>query len=230
MNIAIILASGKGTRLKGYDIEKQFIKINKTPVVIHTLKNFIINKSINKIIIVVPKNKLDFFENEIKKYNINKINIISGGKNRNESIKNAIELLKKQNHKDDDVILIHDGVRMFVSQNTINQNIKMCKKYHAVTTSVPCLDTIIKINDKNFIEQVPNRDVMYNNQTPQTFKFSLLKKIYLNQSITNTSDTCKLLLQKNKSQKIYVIKGVYSSFKITNDIDLICAKEINKNN
>ncbi len=227
MNIAIILASGKGTRLKNKNIEKQFISIRNKPIFLHTLQKFLDNKNIDKIVLVINKNKIKLVENNIK--NIDNISIISGGETRNESIKNAIIFLDQLETNDNDIVLIHDGVRMFVSEKIIDKNIKMCKKYNAVTTAVPCLDTIIKVNEKNHIKKVPCRDTLYNNQTPQTFKFSLLKMIYLNKKIPNTSDTCKLLLKQNINEPIYVIKGEYENFKITNDFDLKCAKNNIKN-
>lgn len=221
MNITIILASGNGSRIKQSKIPKQFIEINNKPIVIHTLERFIYNKNIDKTVIVCHPEWVDYLNNYINQnYNNGNIFIVEGGKERNHSIVNAIRLIDKEmNVKDDDVILTHDAVRMFVSDRIINENIEMCKKYGVVTTAVPTIDTIGIIRENKIID-VPNRNDLVNIQTPQTFVYKTLKDTYLINGIQNTSDACKLLL----NSKIYIVIGEYENFKITSDFDLVCAK------
>lgn len=224
MNIAIILASGNGSRIKQSKIPKQFIKINNKPIVIHTLERFIYNKNIDKTIIICHPKWIDYLSNYINKhYSNDNIFIVEGGKERNDSIANAIRFLdKKLNVKDDDVILTHDAVRMFVSDRIIIENIEMCKKYGAVTTAVPTIDTIGIIKNNKIVD-VPNRNDLVNIQTPQTFLFNILKYLYLHNKIKNSSDICKSLFDK-KLKHINIVYGEYENFKITTNFDLYLIK------
>ena len=227
MNIAIILASGSGSRIKQSKIPKQFIEISNKPIVIHTMERFLSNKNIDKIIVSCHPEWIDYLSKYVKdNYPAGSINIIKGGKQRNNSIANAIKFIHDNNIAcDDDVILTHDAVRMFVSERIINENIDVCKQYGAVDTVIKTIDTIVLSNDGKNIDSIPERDNLYNGQTPQTFKLKILKDLYLNNEIRNTTDACKLLLEKHNTI-IKMVLGEYENFKITTDFDLDYARHI----
>ncbi len=221
MNIAIILASGSGSRIKQSKIPKQFIEISNKPIVIHTMERFLSNKNIDKIIVSCHPEWIDYLSKYVKdNYTSGRINIIKGGKQRNDSIGNAIKFVHDNNIAcDDDVILTHDAVRMFVSDRIINENIDVCKRYGAVDTVVKTIDTIVLSSDGKNIDSIPERDYLYNSQTPQSFRYKILKDIYLSNKIKNTTDACRLLLEKHDCI-IGMVIGEYENFKITNDVDL----------
>lgn len=227
MNIAIILASGIGSRIKQSNIPKQFVEINNKPIVAYTIERFIYNKNIDKVIVVCHPEWIDYLSNYVNSnYNFNNIYIIDGGQERNESIANAIKFLEKElKINNDDIVLTHDAVRMFVSDRIIDENIEVCKKHDAVTTAVSAIDTI-GIIDNNTIVSVPNRQDVINIQTPQTFKFYILKNIFKNYKVINTSDICYLFKKNNIDSKIYIVCGDYENFKITTDFDLNYIKNI----
>ena len=225
MNIAIILAGGEGTRVKGLSIPKQFVLINDKPVVFHTVDHFIYNSNIDHIVIVCHPQWIDYTKAYLN-YNSNlkrKCHIISGGKFRNESIQNAIIYLdEKFNITNDDIILTHDGVRMFVSEQIINNNIDDCAIFDAVTTAIPVIDTIAFTNN-NLIENTLDRSLLYNIQTPQTFRALILKEYFLHKQVIDTTDLCQLI-EKDKNYRIKLVKGSYENFKITTYNDLEMAK------
>ncbi len=232
MNIAVILSSGTGSRIKSSKIPKQFIDINNKPIIGHTIDRFITNKQIDKVIIACHPEWIIFLNNYLKNNltNINDIYVVKGGATRNDSIANAISFLKNEiKCKDSDNILIHDAVRIFVTDRIILENIEKMKDYDAVDTIVPSIDTIVQIDDKQAIlKNVPDRKYLCNGQTPQTFKFKLLADLYLKQKAEDTSDSFKLLLNFYPNAKIGIVWGDYENFKITSDWDLDYAKKILK--
>lgn len=231
MNIALILASGQGSRIKTSKIPKQFIEINNKPIVGHTIDKFIINNNIDCVVVTCHPEWMDY----LKKYLIdnfpnNQYHIIEGGKERNDSIANAIKYITKNiSNNNNDVIITHDAVRMFVSDRIINDNISLAKKYKAIDTAIPCVDTIVSSINHKTIHHIPKRNELYHGQTPQTFHLELLKTLYLKNNIENTTDICSLLLEKTK-EKIAIVIGEYENFKITTDFDLDYAIKMVKKN
>lgn len=230
MNIVMILASGSGLRIKNYQIPKQFISIENKPIVMYAFEKFIENKNIDEILIICHPNWIDYLNDMMNKfsYKNNEFHIVKGGSTRNESIKNGLNyIIEKFEILDNDIIITHDAARIFTSQNIINKNIECAEKYGAVDTVVPAVDTIICSLADNKISSVPNRKHLFNGQTPQTFKFSILNNIYKN-NCEDTSDACYLAIEKGYD--VHLVKGEYSNIKITNDFDLNIAEFMLKKN
>ena len=231
MNIAIILASGNGSRVIGSLIPKQFIEFNKKPIVIHTIDKFVFNKNIDAIIVSCHEEWINYLSEFIKnQYNTKKtIHIVKGGNSRNESVLNAFNFIKSNfNNDDEHIILTHDAVRMFVSDKIINENIELCKNYSVVDTAIPSTDTIFSSKDHSIIFEIPDRKYLYNGQTPQTLRFSVLKNIEKDLRVHDTSDVCSLALAKG--YEIKIANGDSNNFKITTDFDLLFAKKMVETN
>ena len=180
MNIAIIVSSGKGTRIRNYNLPKQFIVIKNQPIIAYTLKTFQNASKIDKILVVTSKEYFSLMQEICLENKITKlISIVEGGKTRQESVYNALKYLKEYQIKDDDIILIHDGVRALISEEIITNNIKASEKYDGVSTALKVKDTIIKVNEEDILEQTLNRDELYQVQTPQTFKFKIIYNAHL---------------------------------------------------
>ena len=128
---AIILAGGRGKRM-GSEISKQYIEIKGKPILYYTLKKFIDCKSIDNITLVLPEDEIEYCRSEIlEKYSLNIDNIVAGGKERQDSVCNALESMINTN-----IVLIHDGARPFVSNKIIEQGIKFAKIYGAAAPGV----------------------------------------------------------------------------------------------
>lgn len=232
MNYAILLCGGVGKRVLNSNIPKQFIEINNKPIIIHTLEKFLFNINIDKIIVSCHSNWIDFLKSCIRKYlkNVSKnIYIVSGGDSRNQSIKNGLYfIINELKAKPNDVVLTHDGVRMFVTNKVIDENIEVASKKDVVTdTCIKSIDTMVISRNDNIIDDIPNRNYYFNGQTPQSSKLKLMKFIYSKKydaNLFNSTDLCKLALE-NKL-KIIRIEGDYFNFKITTDFDLNLAKVI----
>lgn len=224
MNIALIVASGKGTRLHENSIPKQFIKVNDKPLVCYTIEAFQEHKDIDKIVIVTSKEYKKEMESICDAYNFFKVAIVvEGGSSRQESVLNGLKALKKLNVQDDDIVLIHDGVRALISQEIISNNILGCQNYNAVSTAIPATDTIVKTKGKEVFEDTLNREELIQVQTPQSFKFKIIYDAHLNCVRSFTDDAS---LVKNCNQDIHIVKGSFLNFKITYKEDLELFKKI----
>ena len=129
----------------------------------------------------------------------------------------------------DDAVLNLGAVRPFINDEIINNNIKVAKKVGACTTAVECIDTILICNNKKQIDSVPNRNIMYNVQTPQSFKllnlYGLIKNVD-KEDYNNYTDLSKLFTEVNAP--IEIVPGDYNNIKITTQKDLIIAANIHK--
>lgn len=228
MNIALILAAGSGSRIHS-EVPKQFIKIKDKPLFMYPTLIFNNNPNIDKIIIVTSEPHIEEVKKEILKYNTNKvIAVVKGGKTRKESTYFGLLKLKELNINDNDIVLIHDAARAMINDQIINQNILACEKYSAVCTAIPAADTIVMSSNGKYITNLLNRDELYINQTPQTFKFDLIFKAHqnaLNKDEIYTDDA-NLVFQLN--HQIHFVEGSKNNFKITTDFDLEVFKNLIK--
>lgn len=220
---AIILAGGKGKRM-GSAISKQFIDIKGKPIIYYTLKKFSENKKIDNIIVVLPEDEVKYFkENILKKYELRINKIVIGGKERQDSVYNALKSLKNSST---DIVLIHDGARPFISERIINEGIKFAEIYGAAAPGVMPKDTIKVKNEKNFSVDTPNRANLVSIQTPQVFKFDEIlechEKIRYNGEMV-TDDT---IVVEKYGYSVYLYDGEYTNIKVTTPEDLILAERL----
>ncbi len=212
----IIPASGKGSRMNT-KVKKQFIKLDGKPIIIRTIEKFLLD-DINEIIVVIDKMDEEYVRTLLSSYNLNDIIIAYGGPLRQDSIKNG---LKKVSNK---YVMIHDGVRPFISQKIIKEHMKMIEKENALITAVPAVDTI-KLIEEKYVKKTLDRSKLINVQTPQTFKTDILTSCYENLNKEYTDDS---FLVEDHNYKVRVIQGDYTNIKITTDIDLIIGEMILK--
>ena len=225
MNFAGILAGGSGTRMGKTDLPKQFLMLGDKPIIIHTIEQFLASPLIEKVIVAVPKVWITHTRDIIDKYcklNTDNIEVIEGGKDRNETVMNVFNYIDKNyDSNKDTVIVTHDAVRPFITQRIIKDNIEECLKYGATDTVVPAFDTIVESKDGKTISNIPVRSEMYQGQTPQSFK--LKEFIKINNSLTPEeksilTDACKVYTIKNK--KVGLVMGESFNIKITTKHDL----------
>lgn len=231
MIFAGIVAGGTGTRM-GADIPKQFLKIGEKPIIIHTAAKFLENKNIEKIYLGVHPDWIEYTNQILSEYNLDnsRISIIKGGTDRNSTVFNIIDLIVNEyNINDSDIILTHDGVRPFVTQKIINNNIDAALRYGACGTYISAVDTIIRSQDGNIVSEVPPRQEMFQAQTPQSFNILKLKNTY--KSLTEAekeklTDTCSVFTIKGLP--IHIVEGDVINMKITTSHDLKIADSIAK--
>lgn len=220
---AIILAGGKGRRM-GYDLSKQFINIKGKPMLYYTLQKFLRCKKIDKIVLVLPKDEIDYcIKNVLEKYSLKVDKIVEGGKERQDSVFNGLKACK-----DSDIVLIHDGARPFVSEEMISNGIKYAKKYGAAAPGVMPKDTIKVIDGEGFCKMTPNRSELVAIQTPQVFKWDLIMNCHLKIKEEGKVVTDDTMVVENCNEKVYLYNGDYKNIKITTPEDLIIAEYLAK--
>lgn len=227
-----ILAGGQGTRMGNVPMPKQFLLLNDKPILIHTIEKFLLNPRFEKIIIASPREWINYTEDILEKFKVNQPNIavVEGGSERNETIMNIIEFIKKDHEvNDDDILVTHDAVRPFLTHRIIEENINMGLEYGAVDTVIEAIDTIVESKDNEFITEIPKRNEMFQGQTPQTFHINTLEKLYNDLSTDEKeilTDACKIF--SIKGEKVRLVKGEIFNIKITTPYDLNVANSIIK--
>lgn len=220
---AIILAGGKGKRMRSA-ISKQFIDIKGKPIIYYTLKKFSENKKIDNIIVVLPEDEVKYFkENILKKYELRINKIVIGGKERQDSVYNALKSLKNSST---DIVLIHDGARPFISERIINEGIKFAEIYGAAAPGVMPKDTIKVKNEKNFSVDTPNRANLVSIQTPQVFKFDEILECHEKIRYNGENVTDDTMVVEKYGYSVYLYDGEYTNIKVTTPEDLILAERL----
>ncbi|MDO4976283.1 MAG: IspD/TarI family cytidylyltransferase [Eubacteriales bacterium] len=168
MNIAVVFAGGSGVRF-GAGVPKQFLEINGKPIIVHTLMLFQRHHKIDKIYMAVLEDYIPYMKELIEEYHITKVeNIVPGGATAQDSIFNGLQAARQEN-PGDSVVLIHDGVRPFVSYDVISKNISgVLEKGNAITCT-SCFETILLSSDGNKVDSVPYRKNTFAAQAPQSF-------------------------------------------------------------
>jgi 2-C-methyl-D-erythritol 4-phosphate cytidylyltransferase len=224
-NIAIITAGGSGIRIKS-EKKKQFIEIMDRPLLFWTIDKFANHPEINKIIITLPQDEIKIYKTIIKKeYPNSSIKIIVGGKQRQDSVYNALKICPK----DTDLVLIHDGVRPFISQNDISNLIKKAQLKKAVIPVSKVKNTIKKINQDKVITTVQREDLV-NAYTPQIFQYKLIKQCHEDAKKIDLYCTDDAALLEYFGHTVYTLECSSHNFKITDKFDLEIAELIIKNN
>lgn len=218
---AIILAGGKGKRMNA-KVSKQYMNLNEKPILYYTLKRFTDCEVIDKIILVLSKDEIEYCKKEVlERYNLNIDIIVEGGSERQDSVFNALNYIDN-----DDIVLIHDGARPFVSDRIIKDGIKYANIYGASAPGVTPKDTIKIKDNNNFSISTPKRDSLVAIQTPQVFKGRIIKECHekvKNDNIAVTDDT---MVVERYNNNVYLYDGEYTNIKITTPEDLILAEKL----
>ena len=228
-NIALIIAGGVGARM-GQDIPKQFINVYDKPVIVYTMEAFQKHPEIDAIEIVCLDGWHDVLRAYAKQFGIAKLeNIVSGGKNGQDSIRNGLYDIASRHSDDDDIVLIHDAIRPMISETIISNNIRVCREYGNAITVVPCTAAMLKTYDSlSSTEQVP-RDNLKITQTPQTFFIKDIvaaHKEALDKGITNSVASCTMYIELGR--KLYMCMGSEKNLKLTTAEDIEIFKALLK--
>ena len=218
---AIVLAGGRGKRMN-YHKSKQFIEIKGKPVLVYTLEKFIYNKSIDEVILVLPEDEVDYCKKEVlKRYSLKVDRIVIGGKERQDSVFNALEAMEKA-----DIVLIHDGARPFINEKIIEEGIKYANIYGAAAPGVTPKDTIKIKNEDNISVDTPDRNTLVAVQTPQCFKYDEIYQCHRKIKEENAIVTDDTSVVERYGHKVYLYEGDYTNIKITTPEDLILAERL----
>lgn len=230
-NIALIIAGGVGARM-GQDIPKQFINVYDKPIIVYTMEAFQKHPEIDAIEIVCLDGWHDVLKAYAKQFGIAKLeNVVSGGENGQDSIRNGLFDIQKRYHEKDDVVLIHDAIRPMLSQDIISENIKVCREKGNAITVVSCTAAMLKTYDGVEAEEQVARDNLKITQTPQTFFINEICEAHkeaLSKGITASVASCTMYIELGK--KLYLAKGSEKNLKLTKteDIEIFKALLVSK--
>lgn len=226
MNVAIILAGGSGKRMKK-DIPKQFINVYDKPILIYTLEGFQKHPQIDAIEVVCLDGWHDVLWAYSKQYGIEKLKwIVSGGETSQESIRNGIYYLEKK-VEDEDIIIIHDGIRPLVDETVLTDVIDKAKEYGNAVTSLPYNEQIFVADDEiSTVKYIP-RETLRRVATPQAYRFGKLDWAYHEAyekeiGIHGSSYTNTLMVELG--ERLYFANGSDKNIKLTTEDDLVLFK------
>ena len=231
MNYSIVLAGGVGQRMRNSGLPKQFLKVINKPIIIYTLEKFAYCDDIDKILVVCNVNWLEYMQTLIDQYRVKKvISVIPGGKDRQGSIENGLQFYEKKGITQDDIIIIHDGVRPLIQPYIISENIRVASKYGSAMTVRPVTESVVVTDSESAtFADFKDRDYTYSLTSPQTFKFSILKKVYSFSEIKKDDSACFLdtaLAYTYGGGRIHLVKENYYNIKITTPEDYFFLKAI----
>ena len=225
---AAILAGGVGTRMQSAEKPKQFLEVGGKPIIIHTIEKFISIENFTKILVLTPEDWVDYTRDLIENYmgTDSGVLVLPGGSDRNETLMCALSYIEEHYKVDADTILVtHDAVRPFVTERIIRENMEAAGLYGACGTAIPATDTIVQSRDGKYMNSIPDRSCMYQQQTPQSFRVTLLKETYalLNEEERKSlTDACKILVLKGVP--VYMVMGDPCNIKITYPEDLLLSE------
>ncbi len=230
--IVIIPAAGLGTRMAGAAkdsakpaLSKQFTELGGVPIIIHTLQKFAAIPEVSDIYIALRPSEQHTFRPRLEQERLGKpVHMVEGGEHRQESVANAIAAV---NAADDDIVLVHDAVRPFITEDIIRQVIEQAKKTGAAIAGVPAVDTIKQVErtaDGAVITTTVPRERAVLAQTPQGFRFSVLKRAFEEAINDGFSGTDEASLVERMGGEVAVVMGSPRNIKITTPADLELAE------
>ena len=222
MTTAIIIAGGTGARM-GQDIPKQFINVYDKPVLIYTLEGFQKHPQIDAIEVVCLEGWHDVLWAYAKQFNIEKLKwVVSGGDSSQESIRNGVFNLEGK-CCDDDVIVIHDGIRPLVDETVLTDVILKCKQYGNAVTSLPYNEQIFVVDDEISTVRFIPRETLRRVSTPQAYKFGKLDRAYhkaFDEKIGIYGSSYTNTMMVELGERLYFASGSDKNIKLTTKDDL----------
>ncbi len=220
--IALIPAAGSGSRLEREKDDKPFLELGGKPVLVYVLSCFDRAGIVDDVKLIVKEKYIEKAKLLIAEFGIRKVtDVISGGDSRTRSVANGIDAIDAA---DEDIILIHDGARPFVAEDIISAAVESALLYGAAVAGIPCAATIKKVDEKGIIEDTPDRSPLWEAQTPQAFRYGIIKEAYRKfEGQEATDDSCFV---ERMGHKVRVVKGDGKNIKITVPADLVLAEAI----
>lgn len=213
----------------GQDIPKQFMHVDGSPIIIHTMRCFQQHPDIDAIAVVCLKGWETVLQAYANQFCIDKLRwIFPGGKTGMESIHNGIYGLREQGCSDEDLVLVHDSVRPLLSQDIISSNIAICKAYGYAVTGIQCREAILESADGFISTSSIPRDKLIRTQTPQTFRLGNIISVHeeaKRRGIADSVASCTLIAEVGGIE-MHIVPGSEKNIKVTTVEDLEILKAL----
>lgn len=229
MNIAVIFAGGTGSRMNSREKPKQFLSLYNKPIIIHTIEHFEKHPLIDAIVVVCIESWIGHLQELVYQYRLTKVKqVVPGGENGQLSIYHGLTAARNLDPNDDCIVLIHDGVRPFINEQVITDNINCVLLNGSAITTGKVTETILVVNANSLsIEEVPSRERSRVAKAPQSFwlrDILAAHEKYLAEGKTNFIDSCTMMQQYGL--KLHLIDGPGENIKITTPLDFYIARTI----
>jgi 2-C-methyl-D-erythritol 4-phosphate cytidylyltransferase/2-C-methyl-D-erythritol 2,4-cyclodiphosphate synthase len=221
--VAIIPAGGAGKRL-GLEVAKQYLLLDSLPVLVHTLNAFQMTEIVSAVVLVVPKEDEASVQKQIvEKYGLTKvISVVAGGRERQDSVRNGLQSVSGTF----DVVIVHDGVRPFVTPELIRRVVAAAAECGAASIGVPAKDTIKETTDDQIVSATLRRQNLWQTQTPQAFRYDILCRAYGEAHRDHFYGTDDASLVERTGVKVRMVTGSHENIKITTPEDLLMAEAL----
>jgi 2-C-methyl-D-erythritol 4-phosphate cytidylyltransferase len=234
--VVIIPAAGLGTRMAPLSsardskphVSKQFTDLAGTPILFHTLRRFAAVDAVTEIWIALRENEIEGFRERLEKESAGvlrtNIQLVIGGEHRQQSVEHALEAITAA---PDDIVLVHDAVRPLVTNEIINEVIDAARKYGAAIAALPAVDTVKQVErtaEGAIIKTTIPRAGVVLAQTPQGFRYDVIKKIFDEASADGFMGTDEASLAERSGHEVAVVMGSPKNIKITTPGDLELAE------
>ena len=221
MNIAIIFAGGVGRRMNTKECPKQFLLVHGKPIIVHTIESFQDHKEIDGIVVVCIEDWIPYMEEMKYRYRLDKISkIVPGGETGQLSIYNGLCAAEKIYGEDDNIVLIHDGVRPLIDADTISKNIKGVRENGSAITCTLAKETVIIVDECTKVQQVPSRENSRLAQAPQSFWLKDILQVdrkAIAEGYVDIIDSCTMM--RKYGHELFVVVGPVGNIKITTPED-----------
>jgi 2-C-methyl-D-erythritol 4-phosphate cytidylyltransferase len=223
MVAAVIAAAGIGLRMGG-QIAKPFLLLGGKPILAHTIKVFETVPEVREVVVVVHPEELDYCQDKvISPFGFKKVlRLVPGGKERQDSVYHALKLLQKED--DLEIILVHDGVRPFITPEQIVQVIDGARRHGGAVMGWPAQDTLKRVDPQGKVIQTLERRDIWQVQTPQAFQAGLLWRAFVDAYSRNFYGTDEASLVEHLNLSVVVVPGSPFNLKITTPEDLHMAE------
>ena len=219
---ALIPAAGMGKRMEA-GTNKQYLLLDGMPILAHTIKVFQEAPFIAGIYVISPEQEIPFCRGEVvERYGFSKVlGIVAGGAERQHSVMNGLEAM--QGMRPDDLVLIHDGVRPFVPGEVLRLAAAAADEFGGAVVAVPVKDTV-KIARDGVITETPPREQLWLAQTPQAFRYGLIRSAYASAAAEGFLGTDDASLMERQGWQLRIVRGDYRNIKITTPEDMVLAE------
>lgn len=226
MNIALILAAGVGQRMRSAGMPKQFLKLFGKPIIVYTLEKFEQSEDIDKIVIVCREGYTDQLNELLNLYHIGKVEkVIIGGDDRQVSLRKGLIALGDLGASENDIVVIHDGVRPMITSAIIRENVRIAQKYGCAVTVHPVNESVVITDaDNAAMSDFKKRADTYSLTAPQTFRFGEILKAYESEQDSDIPLLDAAMVYASRGHEVHLVKDLGTNIKITTPEDFYYLK------